>query len=121
MWKLDISEKGNIYAVGGAGGQLAHFGQTVFIPMGPFFIAAVLSDGGVIGIDNDQAAEAIDDHHVAGGHLVGDIFQPQDGGNSHGIGDDGRMAGLAAGFDGNGAHASFVQRGHLRGRQIMRN
>ena len=62
---------------------------------------------------------AVDDDGVAGGDFAGDVAESDDGGDSHGAGDDGGVAGAAAGVGGETLDVDAVQGSGLAGQQVV--
>ena len=85
------------------------------------FLLAVLLDGDGVGVDDHDAGVAVDDQRVTRVHFLRDVFQADDRRDAHGIGDDGGVAGLAAGVDADRPDLRTVQRGSLRRRKVVGN
>ena len=75
--------------------------------------------GFLIGIEDDDAAIAVDDDLVAAGDVGQEFAQADHGGNLEDAGHDGGMAGPAARLGGEGVHLVAVHRRRFAGRQIV--
>ena len=75
--------------------------------------------GLLIGVEDDDAAVAIDDHFIAAGDVGQEAAQADDGGNFEHAGHDGGVARLAPRLGGEGVDQLRIEIGRLARRQIM--
>ena len=73
----------------------------------------------VRGIDDEHAVEAIKQHVISCGHIFASGLEANHGGDAQGTGHDSGVRGLAADICGKSLREIPVQRGGLRGREIV--
>ena len=118
--ELDVAQERDLVAVLGDGGQVAQGVQAVDeLHLLAASTARYSLDGPRVGVDDDHAAVAVDDDHVAAGGLGGDVVEAHHGRDAQRAGDDGRVAGLAAGVGGQAQDVLAVQAGRLTGREVV--
>ena len=73
----------------------------------------------ICGIDDEHAVEAIKQHVITGGHVFAGGLEADHGWDTQGASHDGGVRGLAADIGGKSLRKIPVQRGGLRGREVV--
>ena len=117
--EFDVAHEGDLGAVECFGGEVAQAEEFSFELDLLFLVLFVFFDGGGVGVDDDDAGVAVDDKGVAGGDFLGDVFEANDGGDAHRVGDDRGVRRAAAGVDADGLDLIAVEGGGLRGGEVV--
>ena len=116
---VDVGQQFQLDAVGGPAGWSRFVGQLILeqeeLALQLEIGAALLG----VGIDQHVPAAAVDDDRVAGLHLPQDAAHARDGRDAAAAGDDGGVAGLAAGLRDDAADVDVAQGDGLRGEQFV--
>ena len=90
--KFDVAEDFDVHAVERFGGQIAErleLGRQRAVFFG---LVAVAGERFFVGLEDDHALVAVDDHQIAAGDFGEERAGADHGGNAEGLGDDRRMA-----------------------------
>ena len=117
--KLDVAQQLDPHAVGGLGRQIAERRQ----PRGQrallLGLVPVAGERLFVGLEDDQALVAVDDHQVAAGDVGQERADADDRGNLHAFGDDRRVAAGAADLGDKAADELAVEVGRFAGREVV--
>ncbi len=119
MGELDVAPQVDLVPVGGHRRQVPEVPEVLLHEVEALLGLAEPGDGGVVGVNDHQAAVAVDDDQVAARDVGRDALQTHDGRDAHGPGDDRRVAGPAADIGGETQDLRPVQAGRLAGRQVV--
>ncbi|MFM1943613.1 MAG: hypothetical protein RI897_2595 [Verrucomicrobiota bacterium] len=126
----DGVEVGGAFEVGGEGDVLAVEGDGGFVADGAEFLGeidvallelAVLEEGLVGGIEDEEAVESVQEDVLSGAELAAGVPEADDGGDLEGPGHDGGMGGSAADIGGEAEDHLPVEHGGGGGGEVVAN